>query len=256
MDAKDMPVNVPLNIANLPDSDTDMYKRDEQELLQARRFAIAKRDEEISKRQPLRFGLPPGSAMPAAAANDRPPQYEQQQPPPEHKQPSEAKQETETDAEKAVRRFCKNLIGALSNTNKTKDKENQLVEIDWVETKERRQTEDGKTVPVWKKTYPRVPDAKSFDDNLDKLFKPAGYHMINSALTFIQQTFPHHYKLITPFDHISKHMDVFTTLCATLNRINIRVTHGVNDGTLVVQQSGRTLQGCMSYYRTVFRAMK
>jgi len=250
-DVKDNPVR---ENRVLPDDDVRMQTeqdRNELAILQYNRALKAKQIEEASQRAPLRFGLPPGSAAPENNY-DRPPQENNA----ERKQPEVKQEEEETDAEKAVRRFCKNLIGALTGTNKTKDKEKQIVEINWVQIDTRRDEEDGKMKPVWKKTYPRVPDAEFFNENMDKLFTALGYRMINTALTYIQESFPNNYHLITPFDHISKHMNIFTTLCATLNRVNTRVTHGVNDGSLVVQQSKQTILGCMSHYRIALLGLK
>jgi hypothetical protein len=165
----------------------------------------------------------------------------------------------QTVADIAFEKFVMNLVGALTKNNKTLEKKKQLVVLHWKTVGERKIANEAKTemlsVPINESSYMPIKDARDFNDNMHKLFQPAGYKMVNTALTYIQRAFPEHYSLLTPYDHISEHMDVFTNLCVALNRVNDRTAHGINDSGLVVQQGQQTIRGCLSYYRDVFRRL-
>lgn len=242
---------------DLKDDDVKMKDVDEAEkaILNAQMALQAQetKEAELLEKRPYPFVMPsemnnayiPDFAAIAAEENKR-----QQQAEPAY---------IPTKADIAFEKFVMNLVGALTKTNKTLEKKKQLVVLTWKKTGTRLVYNESKQaeieVPINEASYMPIKDERDFNDNMHKLFQPAGYKMVNTALTYIRLAFPEQYSLLTPYDHISKHMDVFTNLCVALNRINDRTAHGINDSGLVVQQGQQTIRGCLGYYRGVFHQM-
>lgn len=245
---------------DLKDDDVKMKAADaemaEQAILKARRalqIQETKEAEALAKR-PYPFLSPssnpyiPDFSSSGADDNDGNENKQQQQ-------QQEAYKQTEADI--AFEKFVMNLVGAMTKSNRAYEKKKQLVVLNWKRTGTRSVFNEAKgenvDVPIHEASYVPIKDARDFNANMHRLFEAAGYKIINTALTYIQAYFPNHYSFLTPYDHISKHMDVFTNLCVALNRVNDRTAHGINDSRLVVEQGQQTIRGCISYYKQVFR---